>query len=146
MAEKPKFWVSRELVLDLDNVDQVMESRIIQLVPQLSVSRNLRTQNIFRIFNRIFKAVSERELPHLRRIECGYDYLSYYDMTFIDPALLSLTIVGLEEVDLTGCVLSTEQLTAVLLRVIETKDLKLKSPIFQQTATYSHFGREGFTC
>ena len=26
------------------------------------------------------------------------------------------------------------------------KDLKLKSPIFQQTATYGHFGREGFTC
>ena len=25
------------------------------------------------------------------------------------------------------------------------KDLKLKSPIFQQTATYGHFGREGFT-
>ena len=26
------------------------------------------------------------------------------------------------------------------------KDLKLKNPIFQQTATYGHFGREGFTC
>ena len=25
------------------------------------------------------------------------------------------------------------------------KDLKLKNPIFQQSATYGHFGREGFT-
>ena len=25
------------------------------------------------------------------------------------------------------------------------KDLKLKRPIFQQTATYGHFGREDFT-
>ena len=99
------------------NISQVMASRIIQLVSQMKIT--LYPKNMIQRFNGLFRAVVAGELSQLKTISIQGNPSS------ISPEELSQVVVSIEECNL-GAHITTDLLSVVLDKIIETKDLKLK--------------------
>ena len=103
-----------------DNISQVMENRVIQLVSGIELHELYFFNQS--LLERLFLAVVAGELSQLKKIRISDD------ISFISPELLSQAVVRLEEFEHELCYseLSTDQLRAILDKIIQTEDLKLK--------------------
>ena len=110
-----------KLVVDDINVSEVLQSRIIQLVSRIHFSGFASTQSTDEMLEQFFRAIVAGELSQLKTVywECDLSRSS------ISPELMSEAVVRLEEFYVHSK-LSTDKAKAILEKIIETEDLKLK--------------------
>jgi len=125
VLETPKFWTKVILKVDNGNVSEVRKSKIIKLVSRIEFEVVSRNKKYLRTFERLIRAVVNNELSQLKTITTRTTGFRY-DLSSISPELLSQAVVRLEECDLNDSKLSSEQVKAVLEKIIDTEDLKLK--------------------
>ena len=84
--ERPEFWTSCRLRVNdnEDKVSEVMQSRMIKLVPKIEILKLRWNQKTAGMFGRLFKAVVAEEVSQLKNIRILFNYLSS-----ICPELLS---------------------------------------------------------
>ena len=124
VLETPKFWTKMRLRVDNGNVSEVMKSKIIKLVSGIEWYDVSQKKKNLRIIERLIRAVVNNELSQLKTVLFQYQFR--YDLSSISPELVSQAVVRLEECDLLGSKLSTDQARAILDKIIDTEDLKLK--------------------
>ena len=94
-----------------------MNSSIIQLVPMIQFCAQFNAQCL----EQLLRAVVASELPQLKNLK-----ITHLSDPSINPELLSEAVVRLEEFALTMSGLSTDQHRAILDRIVDTEDLRLK--------------------
>ena len=114
---KAKFWLCGRLILTERNFREAINSRIIQLMPEIRVSQLLRND-----VEELLVEVAGGRLPQLKTIVGD----NSTDFSSIDPELFSQAVVQLEQCNLEHCNLSNSQLEAIMNKIIETEDLRLK--------------------
>ena len=114
---KAKFWLCGRLILTERNFREAINSRIIQLMPEIRVSQLLRND-----VEELLVEVAGGRLPQLKTIVGD----NSTDFSSIDPELFSQAVVQLEKCNLQQWNLSNSQLEVIMNKIIETEDLKLK--------------------
>ena len=113
-----------KLVVDDVNVIEVMQSRVIKLVAEFKFSRLASNQKTDAMLEQFFTAIAAGELSQLKTVSWRDCDLSLFSS--ISPELMSEAVVRLEQSDLEYSELSTDQVRAILDKIIKTEDLKLK--------------------
>ena len=109
------------LVVNDINVSEVLQSRIIQLVSYIQFSGFASTQSTDEMLEQFFRAIVAGELSQLKTVSWDCDL----SLSSISPELMSEAVVRLEEFYVHSK-LSSDKTKAILEKIIETEDLKLK--------------------
>ena len=103
------------------NVSEVMQSRVIKLVPEIKFGDLNQNQQALGMLAQLFSTLVAGDLSQLQKIT-----FDSCDFSSISPELFSQSVIRLEECDLRGSDLSTIQIRAILDKIIQTKELKLQ--------------------
>lgn len=146
VMEVGKFWTGVRLEVDGDNLNQVLGSRILQLVTEIRLNCWDQKATKIRTGEKIFTAIASGEVSQLRKIDHlksnfrekarrhplklkdddGRN-LIHFPILQCSPELLSQAADRLEEINLGSCTLPTLQTRALLAKIIDSEDLKLKT-------------------
>ena len=110
--------------MDDENFSQVMQSRIIKLVPKIELKGE--NDQVAGMVEQLFRAIVAGELSQLKEFSGGR--FEDINLSSIEAELFSEAVIRLEDCFLSRSTvsLSTDQHRAILDKIIETEDLKLK--------------------
>merc|ERR1711988_1180292 len=103
VCESPKFWTRRRLTVRKSNVSQVMQSRIIKLVPHIDFYLH-QGEEALRIVEQLFRAIAAGELSQLKILWRIYELKNFYTyedwVSKIPGDTIMKAAVKLEETDI----------------------------------------------
>ena len=120
VIEKPKWWRWARLRITRENLSGVLDCQLARIVPEIKINDDLSHHNRIRLVGEVLKNLKTGDLPGLEKLRFRPTNLSSLS------ASLLTGVVGLKECVLMNCQLTSEQLTAIFMAIMEAGDLKLR--------------------
>ena len=113
MAERSKFWTRASLKVKRHNCSEVILSTRINIVPAVRLLGSLTADQLTAIYQRISSSTSLKEL-----------LIRANNHRKVPSDLLASALIRLEKVDISACVLSSEQLRTLLSNIAASSKLQ----------------------
>ena len=120
VIEKPKWWRWARLRITRENLSGVLDCQLARIVPEIKINDDLSHHNRIRLVGEVLKNLKTGDLPGLEKLR-----FRPTDLSSLSASLLT-AVVGLKECVLMDCQLTSEQLTAIFMAIMEAGDLKLR--------------------
>ena len=120
MIEKPKWWRWAILRITRENLSGVLDCDLAGIVPEIKINDDLSHQNRIQLVGKVLEGLKTGDLSRLEKLRFRPTNLSSL------CASLLTAVVRLKECVLMDCQLTSEQLTAIFMAIMEAGDLKLR--------------------
>ena len=120
MIENPKRWRWARLRITRENLSGALDCDLARIVPEIKINDDLSHQNRIQLVGKVLEGLKTGDLSRLEKLRFRPTNLSSL------CASLLTAVVRLKECVLMDCQLTSEQLTAIFMAIIEAGDLKLK--------------------
>ena len=120
MIEKPKWWRWARLRITRDNLIGALDCDLARIVPEIKINDDLSHQNRIQLVGKVLEGLKTGDLSRLEKLRFRPTNLSSL------CASLLTAVVRLKECVLMDCQLTSEQLTAIFMAIMEAGDLKLR--------------------